>query len=55
MGDNHNCDIIIPKAAICFGTSFVIVSDDGKHYYTECSDLDLECGYMIKLGRVIFN
>ena len=32
VGDNYNCDILIPKAAICFGTSFVIVNNDGKHY-----------------------
>ena len=55
MGDNYNCDIIIPKAAICFGTSFVIVNNDEKHYYKDCSDLDFEYGYMIKLARVKFN
>ena len=55
VGDHHNCDILIPKAAICFGTSFVIVNNDGKHYYKDCSDLDFEYGYMIKLGSVKFN
>lgn len=55
VGDNHNCDIIIPKAGICFGTSFVIVNHDGKHYFKECSDMDVESAYMIKLGKVTLN
>ena len=51
VGDNYNCDIIIPKASIGFGHSFIITAHDGKHYFKDCSDIDLESSFQIKLGH----
>ena len=28
VGDNHNCDIMIPKASICWGPQFVVLLKD---------------------------
>ena len=33
----------------------MIVNNDGKYYFKDCSDLDFERAYLIKLGRVQFN
>ena len=51
IGDNYNCDIIIPKASIHIGASILIVFDNEnkKYYVKDVSDNDVEFSNLIQL------
>ena len=53
VGDNYNCDILLPKAAIALGSYFVIVQDEGKFYFKDCTDIDIENAPCIKVGKIV--